>query len=63
MNRLDYRVVELNTVTDKDIEQAINSAVKEGWSLEGMHFAMREASKRPAMAFMLFTKELEDKGA
>jgi len=25
--------------------------------LDGIHFAMREASKRPAMAFILFTKE------
>ncbi|HAG51754.1 MAG: DUF4177 domain-containing protein [Deltaproteobacteria bacterium GWA2_42_85] len=54
---LTYKVVELNTVTDEELEAAINKWIKEGWSLDGIHFAMREASKRPAMAFILFTKE------
>jgi len=63
MKRLEYKVVELSTVTDKDLEEAINSAVKDGWALEGIHFAMREASKRPAMAFILFTKEVLEEQA
>lgn len=57
---LIYKVVEINIVTDEELESAINKWTKEGWALEGIHFAMREASKRPAMAFILFTKE--DKG-
>jgi len=63
MKRLEYKVIELSTVTDKDLEEAINSAVKDGWALEGIHFAMREASKRPAMAFILFTKEVLEEQA
>lgn len=55
---ISYKVVELSTVTDEEMEKAINAAVAEGWNLDGIHFAMREASKRPAMAFILFTKEL-----
>lgn len=55
---ISYKVVELSTVTDEEMEKAINSAAAEGWNLDGIHFAMREASKRPAMAFILFTKEL-----
>ncbi len=58
---LTYKVVEINTVTDEELESAINKWVKEGWALDGIHFAMREASKRPAMAFILFTKEDKDK--
>jgi len=54
---LTYKVIEINTVTDEELESAINELVKDGWSLDGIHFAMREASKRPAMAFILFTKE------
>lgn len=54
---LIYKVVEINTVTDEELESAINKWVKEGWSLDGIHFAMREASKRPAMGFILFTRE------
>jgi len=57
---LKYRVVELNMVTDEEIETAINAAVREGWTFDGIHFAMREASKRPAMAFIMFTKEEAD---
>ncbi|MEK6598761.1 MAG: DUF4177 domain-containing protein [Deltaproteobacteria bacterium] len=56
---LIYKVVEINTVTDEELEAAINEWVKQGWSFDGFHFAMREASKRPAMAFILFTKEDE----
>ncbi len=52
-----YKVTELSTVTDEEIETVINSTVKEGWNLDGMQFAMKDSSKRPAMAFILFTKE------
>ncbi|MBI5887830.1 MAG: DUF4177 domain-containing protein [Deltaproteobacteria bacterium] len=58
--RLQYKVVELSTVTEETIEQTINSTVKEGWNLDGINFAMRESSKRPSMAFVLFTRESED---
>lgn len=57
---LTYKVVELSTVTDEEMEAAINRQVQDGWTLDGMHFAMREASRRPAMAFILFTKETPD---
>ena len=54
---LIYKVAEINTVTDEELESAINKWTNDGWALDGIHFAMREASKRPAMAFILFTKE------
>ena len=54
---LTYKVVEINTVTDEELESVINEWTKQGWTLDGIHFAMREASKRPAMAFILFTSE------
>ncbi len=54
---LEYKCVELPIVTDEEIESAINSTVKEGWSLDGIQFAMGDSSKRPAMAFILFTRE------
>jgi len=55
-----YKVVETSTVTDDRLEEIINGKVKEGWHFEGIQFAMREGSKRPAMAFVLFTKEAPD---
>ncbi|TAN62474.1 DUF4177 domain-containing protein [bacterium] len=54
---LHYKVVELSTVTDEALERVINDTVKEGWNLDGINFAMRDSSKRPTMAFVLFTKE------
>ncbi len=50
-----YKVVETSSVTDQELERIINETVSEGWALDGIQFAMREASKRPSMAFLLFT--------
>lgn len=53
---LQYKVIELSTVDELSLERAINDRVAEGWRLDGIHFAMRDSSKRPAMAFLLFIK-------
>ncbi len=53
---LEYKVVELSSVTDTDLEDAINEWVAKGYHLDGINFAMRDSSKRPSMAFILFTK-------
>ncbi|HOX43403.1 MAG TPA: DUF4177 domain-containing protein [Myxococcota bacterium] len=57
---LEYKVVESSLVTDEELERIINTWVAIGWHLEGIQFAMREASKRPAMAFVLFTRRGPD---
>ncbi|MBI5563133.1 MAG: DUF4177 domain-containing protein [Deltaproteobacteria bacterium] len=54
---IKYKVVELSTVTAETMEAAINAAVADGWRFEGVHFAMRDSSRRPAMAFVLFIRE------
>ena len=51
-----YKVVEVTTVTDEELERVINEWVQKGWSLNTIQFAMRDASKRPAMAFVIFTR-------
>jgi hypothetical protein len=56
-----YKVVELASVTDVDIEKALNEWTAEGWRFESMHFAMRESSKRPSMAFIAFTRDEVEK--
>lgn len=61
-NVIRYKVVETSLVTDEELEKIINEWVFQGWHLEGMQFAMREASKRPAMAFVLFTREGDSGG-
>ena len=52
----EYKIVETQTVTDSDLERIVNEWVKEGWVLDGIQFAMRDSSKRPAMAFVVFTR-------
>jgi hypothetical protein len=54
---LAYKVIETSVVTDESLESIINEWVGQGWQLDGIQFAMRESSKRPAMAFILFTKD------
>ena len=56
----EYKVVEASVVTDEELERIINETVREDWHFETIHFAVREASKRPAMAFVLFTRPRRD---
>ncbi|UFS72630.1 DUF4177 domain-containing protein [Geomonas sp. RF6] len=56
---VQYKVVEVNTVSDETLEEALNEWTRKGWRFEGIQFAMRESSKRPAMAFVVFTSEVE----
>lgn len=56
---LIYKVIELSTVTDETIEAALNEWTAKGWCYNGMQFAMRESSRRPTLAFVLFTREEE----
>lgn len=50
-----YKVVELSLVTDEEIERVLNTWVSEGWIFDGIHFVVRDSSKRPTMAFIFFT--------
>ncbi len=56
MNYTEYKIVELTTVTDEDLEKVINEWVAKGWVFDNIQFAMRESSKRPSMAFVIFTR-------
>lgn len=57
---LVWKVVETSDVTDEALEKILNEWTAEGWQLERIHFAMREASKRPSMAFVTFTRTAPD---
>ncbi len=54
-----YKVVELSHVTEEEIERTLNEWTAEGWKFDGVQFAMRDSSKRPAMAFVTFTRQIE----
>jgi hypothetical protein len=52
-----YKVVETSEVTDAVLERILNEWTARGWRLDAINFAMRDSSKRPAMAFVTFTRE------
>ena len=54
---LEYKFVELSIVTDETIEEAVNAWVARGWLLDGIRFVTTEASRRPQMAFISFTRD------
>ena len=58
--RLEYKFIELSVVTDETIEEAVNAWVARGWQLDAIRFVTTEASRRPAMAFVSFTREAPD---
>jgi hypothetical protein len=57
---LRYKVVETSSVSDEELEAILNEWTGKGWKLDSIQFAMRESSKRPSMAFVLFTRGEED---
>jgi len=54
-----YKVVETSDVTEDALERILNEWTAQGWRFEMMQFAMRDSSKRPAMAFVTFVREAE----
>jgi hypothetical protein len=52
-----YKVVETSDVTEVALERILNEWTAQGWRFEMMQFAMRDSSKRPAMAFVTFVRE------
>jgi hypothetical protein len=54
-----YKFVELSVVTDETLEEAVNLWVGKGWHLDAIRFVTSEASRRPQMAFVSFTRERE----
>ncbi len=60
---LQYKVVEISTVDEMSIEGVLNAWVPQGWTFDGVQFSTRDASKRPAMAFVFFTRRVEQHDA
>ena len=58
--RTIFKFVEISLVTDEAIEEVVNEWVRKDWTLEGIRFAMRDSSRRPAMAFVSFIREEAD---
>ena len=50
-----YKVVEISTVTDEEIERTVNEWASKGYAFASIHFVTSQASRRPVMAFLFFT--------
>jgi hypothetical protein len=55
-----YKVVETSTVTEDILEQILNEWVQKGWKFDSIQFVIRDASKRPSMAFVFFVREADN---
>ena len=55
---LIYKVIETSTVTEDILEKILNEWVPQGWQFDSVQFVIRDASKRPAMAFVFFVREV-----
>jgi hypothetical protein len=51
-----YKFVEVSPVTAESLEDCVNEWVAAGWTFDGIRFVVTEHSKRPAMAFVTFTR-------
>jgi hypothetical protein len=52
---MEYKVVETSAVTDQEIELILNEWTKRGYAFESIQFVTSESSRRPKMAFIVFT--------
>jgi hypothetical protein len=55
-------VVELTDVCDRTIEEALNAATGDGLRFESVHFVTQPGNRRPAMAFLFFTRDALPQG-
>ena len=54
--RVKFKVVELSTVTDDELERVVNEWTGQGWTLDMVNYVTQPSSKRPVMAFIYFTR-------
>jgi hypothetical protein len=52
-----YKVVEISTVTDEQIERVLNEWTAKGYTFESIQFVTSVSSRRPTMAFLFFAKK------
>jgi hypothetical protein len=57
---MHYKVAEISTVTDEEIEQVLNEWTAKGYVFESIQFVNAVSSKRPTMAFVFLTRKDTD---
>ena len=54
---LRCQVRECSVVTEENLTVIINEMISGGYEFDGVHFAIRDNSKRPSMAFLTVYRE------
>ncbi|MFA5074362.1 MAG: DUF4177 domain-containing protein [Nitrospirota bacterium] len=52
-----YKVIEITTVTDEEIERTLNEWTEKGYVFESVQFVTSVSSRRPTMAFLFLTRK------
>lgn len=57
-----YKVVEISNVCDQEVEKELNRWTAEGYRFDSIHFVAQAGSRRPAMAFLFFSRPAGEGG-
>lgn len=57
-----YKVVEILNVCDQEVEKELNLWTAEGYRFDSIHFVTQPGSRRPAMAFLFFSRPAGEGG-
>lgn len=56
MSEARYKVVELLTVNEEELERRMNEAATDGWQLDRIDYVKEAGVRRPQMAFLFFVR-------
>lgn len=59
MKTVEYKFIEAMPVTDDVLTDVVNTWVRKGWVFDSFQFAMSASSKRPSMAFVGFSRQVD----
>lgn len=56
LRQLKYKVAETSLVHDQALEAILNEHAALGWEFDSIQFVQQAGTRRPVMAFVLFTR-------
>jgi hypothetical protein len=58
-----WKVSEVQRVDEATLERTLNAAAEDGWELERIDYIKEFGVRRPAMAYLYFTRPVSAEGA
>lgn len=59
MSGFRWKVSELQRVDEASLERVLNEAAADGWQLERIDYIKENGVRRPAMAYLYFTRPVD----